>query len=371
MKRKIVIGTLIALMLCTGLMFGHEEKLKFRPFQLSFVYPLGTNGLNSFQYTNGISFNMLYGLNGGLDGVEVGSVFNYIHQDANGVQIAGVFNMIRKNSNGVFISGATNLHLGPVKGASISGALNLGGGHSDGVFIAGGANIHLRTMEGVAIAGGLNLGFGDTEGFTVAPVNIFFKDYSGVQIGVVNIVGGLDGLQLGVVNYVGEDNDALPIGLISIVKDGYYEVEVAANEMAYLNVGYKMGVKKFYNTFNMGYSKHDGRDIFRYGIGIGSSRPVGYKQSVSFEAGTDQVITDWNWNGGLSLINKLSIDYRLRLGKNFALVGGPSFNVYVTNEKTGDEYGTIDIPKTVYEYEWTNTKLFSWFGWKLGFSYSI
>jgi len=371
MKRKIVIYTLIALTLCTGLMFGHEEKLKFRPFQLSFAYPLGTNGLNSFQYRNGISFNMLYGLNGGLDGVEIGSIFNYIHHNANGVQIAGVFNMVRKNSDGVFISGATNIHLGPTRGASISSAMNLSGGHSDGFFVTGGANIHLRTMDGVTIAGGLNLAFGDAQGFSVAPVNLFFKDYFGVQIGVVNIVGGLNGLQLGIVNYVGKDNDALPIGLISIVKDGYYEVEFTSNEMAFLNVGFKMGVKKFYNTFNMGYSKHDGRNIFRYGIGIGSSRPVGYKQSVSFEAGTEQVITDWNWNGGLSLINKLSIDYRLRLGEKFALVGGPSFNVYLTNEQIAGEYGTINIPKTVYEYEWANTKLFSWFGFKIGFSYAI
>ena len=362
---------MIVLMLCTALLFAQEEKLRFRPFQLSFGYPLGTNGLNAFQYTNGFSFNMIYGMNGGLDGVEIGSVFNYIHHNANGVQIAGVFNMVRKQSNGIFISGATNLHLSSVKGASISGALNLSAGHSDGLFIAGGTNIHLRTMDGVAIAGGVNIGMGDAEGFTVAPVNLFFQDYFGVQIGVVNIAGGLNGLQLGVVNYVGKDNDALPIGLVSIVKDGYYEVEFTSNELSFLNVSYKMGVKKFYNTFNAAYSTHGDRKIFRYGIGLGMSRPVGYKQSVSIEAGTDQVITNWNWNGAFSMINKLSLDYRLRLGKNFALVAGPSLNVYTTNEKIDGEYGTINIPKTIYEYEWANTKLFSWFGWKLGFSYLI
>jgi hypothetical protein len=362
---------MIILMLSTGSLFAHEDKLRFRPFQLSFGYPLGTNGLNAFQYTNGISFNMLYGMNGGLDGVEIGSVFNYIHHDANGAQIAGVFNMIRKRSNGVFISGATNLHLSSVKGVSISGGLNLGSGHSDGIFIAGGANVHLRTVDGVCIAGGVNMAMGDAEGFTVAPVNLFFQDYFGVQIGVVNIVGGLNGLQLGVVNIVGKDNDALPIGLVSIVKDGYYEIEFTSNELAYFNASYKMGVEKFYNTFNAGYSIHGDRKIFRYGLGIGTSRPVGYKQSVSIELGTDQVITDWNWNGAFSLINKLSLDYRLRLGRNFALVAGPSFNVYTTNEKIDGEYGTINVPKTVYEYEWTNTKLFSWFGFKAGFSYSM
>ncbi|MCF7833053.1 MAG: hypothetical protein K9N05_05715 [Candidatus Marinimicrobia bacterium] len=371
MKRKLLIAMMIVLMLCTGLLFAHEEKLRFRPFQLSFGYPLGTNGLNAFQYTNGFSFNMLYGMNGGLDGVEIGSVFNYIHHNANGVQIAGVFNMVRQQSNGIFISGATNLHLSSVKGASISGALNLSAGHSDGLFIAGGTNIHLRTMDGVSIAGGLNITFGDAEGFTVAPVNLFFKEYSGVQIGVVNYVGALDGLQIGVVNYVGKDIDALPIGLISVVKDGYYELEFTSNELATLNASYKMGVEKFYNTFNVGYSKYQDRPIFRYGIGAGTSRPVGYKQSVSIEINSDQIINSWKWNTGLSLLSKLSLDYRLRLGEKFALVAGLSYNALVTSEKVDGEYGTIPIPKTVYEKEWTSSKMFMWFGFKAGFSYQI
>ncbi len=228
MKRKVLICIMIVLMLSPGLLLAHEEKLKYRPFQVSFAYPLGTNGLNAFQYTNGISFNILYGLNGGLAGVEVGSVFNYIHHDANGIQIAGVFNLIRKQSNGVFVSGATNLHLGSVKGTSISGVLNLGGGHSDGLFIAGGANVLLRTFDGVAITGGANIVMGDAEGFSIAPVNIYLKKFSGVQIGVVNMVGKMDGLQVGVVNIVNDGTKALPIGLVSFVRNGYFELEFKA-----------------------------------------------------------------------------------------------------------------------------------------------
>jgi hypothetical protein len=310
-------------------------------------------------------------LNGGVDGFELGSVFNYVHYDMNGIQIGGVANITRRNTNGVFISGATNINLGATNGVGISGGVNITGGHADGLFISGGTNIHLKTLDGVAITGGANIGLGDAEGFTIAPVNLFMKNYFGVQVGVVNIVGGLDGLQVGVVNLVGEDNDALPIGIVSIVKDGYYELEFTSNELSFLNISYKMGVKRFYNTYNVGYSKHSGSDIFRYGIGIGTNRPVGYKQSVSFELSTDQIIRDWDWSGGVNLNNRLSMDYRLRLGRKFALVGGVNLNAYVTNEMIDGAFGNFDIPNTIYESDWVTSKLFIWIGWKLGFSYEI
>jgi hypothetical protein len=370
MKKKSIIIFVIVVCSFFSLSMGSEH-LRTRPFQLSLVYPLGTNGINAFDYSNVMSLNLLMGINGGLDGVEIGGVANYIHHDANGVQIAGAVNVDRRMSNGVFISGAANCHLGPTKGVGITGALNLTRGHADGLFIAGGTNVHLRTLDGVSIAGGLNLALGDAEGFTIAPVNLFMKNYFGVQIGVVNIVGGLDGLQVGVVNLVGEDNDALPIGIVSVVKDGYYELEFTSNELSFFNISYKMGVKRFYNTYNVGYSKHSGSDIFRYGIGIGTNRPVGYKQSVSFELGTNQIIRDWDWSGGVNLNNRLSMDYRLRLGRKFALVGGVNLNAYVTNEMIGGAFGNFDIPNTIYESDWVTSKLFIWIGWKLGFSYEI
>jgi hypothetical protein len=370
MKKKMILSIVLVMLFFSGGLFA-KNPLRTRPFQVTFAYPLGTNGFSALNYSNVMSFNLVYGLNGGVDGFELGSVFNYVHYDMNGIQIGGVANITRRNTNGVFISGATNINLGATNGVGISGGVNITGGHADGLFISGGTNIHLKTLDGVAITGGANIGLGDAEGFTIAPVNLFMKNYFGVQVGVVNIVGGLDGLQVGVVNLVGEDNDALPIGIVSIVKDGYYELEFTSNELSFLNISYKMGVKRFYNTYNVGYSKHSGSDIFRYGIGIGTNRPVGYKQSVSFELSTDQIIRDWDWSGGVNLNNRLSMDYRLRLGRKFALVGGVNLNAYVTNEMIGGAFGNFDIPNTIYESDWVTSKLFIWIGWKLGFSYEI
>jgi len=71
------------------------------------------------------------------------------------------------------------------------------------------------------------------------------------------------------------------------------------------------------------------------------------------------------------MLNSLELDYNLNLGEYFSLSLGPSYNVLVTSEILNAEYDTINIPQTVYEHEWTDTKLFSWFGFKVGFSYQI
>jgi hypothetical protein len=65
------------------------------------------------------------------------------------------------------------------------------------------------------------------------------------------------------------------------------------------------------------------------------------------------------------------MDYRLRLGRKFALVGGVNLNAYVTNEMIDGAFGNFDIPNTIYESDWVTSKLFIWIGWKLGFSYEI
>ena len=360
---------LVMLLFSGTLLAGNP--LRTRPFQVTFAYPLGTNGFSALDYSNVMSFNLIYGLNGGVDGFEFGSVFNYIHYDMNGIQIGGVANITRRNTNGVFISGATNLSLGPTNGVGITGALNLTGGHADGLFIAGATNIHLRTLDGVSITGGANIGLGDAEGFTIAPVNVFLQDYTGVQIGVVNMVNRMDGLQVGVVNVVKDGTEALPIGLVSFVKNGYFELEYKANELSYFNANFKMGVPKFYNVYSVGYSYYEGAPVFRYGLGFGTSQPVRYRHRIAFELTEEQVIRNWVVNNNLSLLTRFNMDYRMRIGDSFTIVLGPSVNALITNQKVNDEYGNLAIPKTFYEVEWTNSKFFAWFGWGLGFSYLL
>ena len=60
--------------------------------QVSLVPSLGTNGYKSEEKTNNISFNVISGRNGGVDGVEVGLMTNHVKNDVKGVQVAGLVN---------------------------------------------------------------------------------------------------------------------------------------------------------------------------------------------------------------------------------------------------------------------------------------
>ena len=51
--------------------------------QFTFAYPLGTNGKEAISESNKFSFNLLYGVNGGLNGLEIGGLANYNHGEVN------------------------------------------------------------------------------------------------------------------------------------------------------------------------------------------------------------------------------------------------------------------------------------------------
>ena len=54
--------------------------------QIAFIYPVGTAGTNSVDYKNNFSFNIIGGLNGGVNGFEFGSVANINQGDVTGCQ---------------------------------------------------------------------------------------------------------------------------------------------------------------------------------------------------------------------------------------------------------------------------------------------
>src|SRR5574344_2886256 len=77
--------------------------------QVSFIYPVGTAGTNSVDYKNNFSFNIIGGLNGGVNGFEFGSVANINQGDVTGCQISGVCNVASGDSKGLLLSGVANL----------------------------------------------------------------------------------------------------------------------------------------------------------------------------------------------------------------------------------------------------------------------
>ena len=308
--------------------------------QVAFIYPVGTAGTNSVDYTNNFSFNIIGGLNGGVNGFELGSVANINKGDVNGCQISGVCNMTSGDSKGLIISGVTNLTKNQSKGVEISGVANVSGSH---------------------------------KGLQLSTIN-FVKDYlSGSQIGIVNYARKGKGVQFGVVNVCSVDDDVLPIGIFSVVKNGYYAFEVSTNELFITSLSYKMGKEKLHSIFRAGIGEHNNESVFSTGFGFGSIIPIKGNHKLNMELICDALHYDWKWGDNkLNLLNQFNLNYQYQVTKHFAIKAGPSLKTFVTNQKENGEFvDVIKIPHTLFEHVGEKYKVAGWLGLNAGIVFSL
>ncbi|MBV6654085.1 MAG: hypothetical protein KI786_10040 [Mameliella sp.] len=67
-------------------------------------------------------------------------------------------------------------------------------------------------------------------------------------------------------------------------------------------------------------------------------------------------------------VPSVDFNYKIGLTNRFALLIGPSYNVYLTREKVNNEFGTLDILYTISENEQSESALKQWIGINAGFS---
>ncbi len=338
MKKSVFLVALSFLSSLNGIA-QENDKLKTRKAQITFAYPIASNGFNSLKYSNNFSFNILYGLNGGVRGIEIGSLLNY--------------------------------NKGKVKGFQLSGISNINTGNSNGFSLSGISNIFMDSTSGFFLSGVLNYSKQNGKGFQLATINISAKEFKGFQLGVFNYAKRIKGVQFGVINYLNDEKEALPIGLFSIVKNGHFEFELTGGEAIYSNFNYKMGVEKFYTLYKVGYSTYKNNPVYIAGIGFGGNLALSEKQKISIDVSTNSIVYNNDWDGDLNLLNKLDVNYKYNFSKKLTLLVGPSFNAYTTNKKVDGEYGTLTVPYTLHTKEWSDNKLFVWVGLNAGLSLKL
>lgn len=338
--KKLKLVSILVLLVSIQLVAQENDNLKTHKAQVTFAYPIGSSGTNSLEYSNNFSFNILYGLNGGVNGAEIGSILNY--------------------------------NKGVVKGFQLSGVSNINTGYSKGFLLSGVSNICKDSTTGVFISGVLNYSGQKSKGFQLATTNVATNEFRGFQLGVFNYAKKLKGVQLGVFNYLTDGEKAVPIGIFSIVKNGHYEFELTGGEVIYSNLNYKMGVEKFYTIFKTGYSSYKNSPVYSFGLGFGGNIPISEKQKISIDLSYNQIVYNKNWDSGkLNILNKADFNYKYSISENFSLLIGPSFNVYVADEIIDGEYGTLNIPYTLFTSEGTSRKLFMWIGINAGLSLKL
>jgi hypothetical protein len=329
-----------------------------RKAQVTFFHPLGSNGIDAPKVVNNFSFNLLYGISGGVNGVEIGGLvnqsngdirgfqlaglgnsargylngfqlgglYNYIQLQSNGAQLAGIANIDMEDtkggyfagianisngsSNGAYFAGLSNLSMGNGQGAQFSGLANINQGAMQGAQVTGLGNINLETMNGAQIAGLANLNLQDMTGAQIAGlINLTVQDMTGAQVaGLANVVTGSAQSQIaGLANITGKESNGLQLaGLINVAPREHRGAQIS-------------GLFNYSRTLNgLQLAPFNIADTVKKGVPIGFISVVahGYRR-IELE-GNELLFANLNFKTGTTqFYNIFSIGYRPEKEKQY------------------------------------------------------
>jgi len=370
-----------------------------RGFQASLIPYVGTNWMSKGAYSNAISFNLLAGYTGGVNGLELGGLVNIVRNDVRGLQIGGLANIVGRNVMGVQVGGLFNVNLGKYQGVQVSGLMNYQKDTLTGVQVGGLCNWLEGRMEGVQVGGLLNVTTGHADGWQVAGlVNVAVKDVKQIQIGglfnygrhvygvelagLINIsngnvtgiqVGGLfnyarnvNGVQVGAFNFARTVESGVPIGFFSYVhKGGLHNFSLYGDEVFYANVSFRAGTKRFYNIFQVGVGNSW---MLNYMYGLGTSFTFGEKWILGLEIISGLVFQSTPNMALHGTLTKVLPSIEYRFWEHFAIFAGPTFNLYAFDSSRTYKPDGI-APYTFFDQEKGIQRIQMWIGGTVGFRF--
>jgi hypothetical protein len=320
-----------------------------RPLQTSVIPGVGTHGKLGASVVNKFSLNIFGGYTAGVDGLEIGGLFNLDGGDVGVVQVGGLFNVVEGNVSGVQVGGLSNYV----------------GGKVDGVQVGGISNLAIDTVDGVQLAGVANLGKGVASGVQIAGVANVANSVKGTQIaGVVNYARKLEGIQIGLIN-LADSLEGTAIGLINLSKNGYHKLAFYSDEVVWMNTALKTGTPALYTILLSGFNPGSMDKAFTFGAGLGHQSRFSKSWSLTTEATVQYLyLGDWDHTHFL---------YRLRPSlcyqptKWLSFFTGPSISMYEDNKAARNAFDYIQNPT---ERGHGNFGIVNdmkgWFGWQFG-----
>lgn len=351
---------------------GFMEK---QMIQVTLVPPISTNEELAEKTTNTFSFNILWGRNGGLNGIEIGGFVNTITNNMQGFQLAGVGNQIGGDMQGGQLATIFNYNQGFTKGVQASlfnianranviqlaGIANIIQGDFDGLQAAIVGNYTKNQANGIQSAGLLN--------YSEGKANMQFSlglnkaaEVNNLQVGLINVAKKVNGRQLGLVN-ISETAEHTPFGLFNYVKNGYNKIEVGGNEVTYGTIGYKSGTRKFYNIFQVGSPFI--KKVWSLGYGFGTAFKLKEKQHLHLEYIASHVNENEFWTKELNLLNQFKFNFDWQFRGNSSFFIGPSWNLLASKRKNVETLAVVgsDLPPyTILDKTARNTNWKMWFG---------
>jgi len=208
----------------------------YNPYQISLTPGLSSQGFFNSQVVNQLSLNIVGGHTAGVNGVEVGGVFNINQQQARYFQAAGLFNLVGNGMQGVQVAGVSNIVLGHTQGLQVAGVNNRAG------------NVSGAQLSGV---------------FNVA------REVRGVQVSsVINIASKIKGVQIAALINIADSSD-YPIGLVNLIRNGTKNIALEVDESSATKIVFRSGGRRLYGLVGGGYRFGAGSMPYVLEAGIG------------------------------------------------------------------------------------------------------
>ena len=316
MKRRLII--MILLILPLSLLYG--ESVVKHPFNLSLWDPIATSpydslsktnvtfgfssrtyqlkgaGINIFAHlneksVNGFTFNGVGEfVNGNMNGVEVAGLFNVVSGHMHGLQLAMVQNTNVLHAKGVMISGITNFAIGDARGVQLAGVTNMAGSHFSGVQISSGVNIVTSSSNLLQLASLVNVCAEPINGIQIGMGN-YAGGVNGVQMGLLNLCGGeVRGVQVGIINH-SKDTSAVKIGLVNINPKTRIQLLTFGGNTTKINLAVRFKNQHAYTIFGIGthYLGLDEKFSGSLSYRAGAELPITKRLSLSSDAGFSHI----------------------------------------------------------------------------------
>lgn len=333
-----------------------------QPFQYSLVPGLGTHGKMSPQVANKFSFNILGGYSGGVNGAEIGGLFNIDKKQVRYLQVAGLFNSVGASVRGVQIAGLYNAVIDSVTGVGVAGLANQVGASFQGVQIAGLFNRAHQPSQGVQITGGINH-VPRLEGVQIAGLGNQADSAVDVQIaGIFNTVPRVTGLQIGLIN-IADTSMGYSLGLVNLIRHGYHKLSLYYSDGMDVNLAYKGGNEKLYSMLVAGASLTTERKAYGFGFGLGKAFRLSPALSLTTEL-TEESIYTGSWSN-LPVLARLQPSLQWTLSPRLSCFAGPAFCVYFREQDPEKGYGD-PVPSHTIRIA---SRVSGWFGFQAGFNF--
>lgn len=265
-----------------------------------------------------LSLNLGGSYGAGVRGFELSIGFNMARRGVCGVQSAAGFNLTTGDVVGV--QGAiANVTTGSVRGVQLG--------------VANYARLGARVQLGVG-----NVAIREATNVQIGVGNFNGGNGRGLQLGVGNLTLGSAKVQIGVVNVA--RRSTVPVGLVSIVRDGRTTLDAWVSENGTLLSGITHGGDYVHNIYAVGFRFGPEGTRVGYTFGIG----VRLLNRGRLTMDLDSLYEQWSrtdYIAASALVARLRVAFVLRLTERVSLFAAPGYAVMVTRDPEEETQATL------------------------------